>query len=47
MHIYSLLIMFDHVMGWAIVWGHRWAWAWPRPFSSIIVGLRDLDCNTL
>jgi len=24
MHIYRLLIMFDHVMGWAIVWGCKW-----------------------
>jgi len=29
MHIYRLLIMFGHVMGWAF----DWAWAKPRSHS--------------
>jgi len=35
MYIYSLLIMFDHSMGWALVW----AIGGPGPLVLIIVGL--------
>jgi len=41
MHIYRSLIMFDHVIGWAIVWG------WAKPFGSIPIGSRGLVCSTL
>jgi len=31
----------------SVATGRRWAWAWPRHLSSIIVVLRGLACNTL
>jgi len=37
MCIYRSLIMFDHVMGWAIVWGCKWAWD-----SKGLLALRNL-----
>ena len=42
MHIQRLLIMYDHVMGWAPIWAVGGPRPQPRSFSSIIVGLMNL-----
>jgi len=32
MHIYKLLIMSRHVMGWSLAWAIGGLGPWPRPF---------------
>ena len=47
MHIYRLLIMSGHVMGWTLVWAVGGCGPQPRSLSSIIMGPMSLTRNVL
>jgi len=38
MHIYRLLIMLSHVMGWAPIWVVGGSGSWAKPLRTVIMG---------
>jgi len=42
MHIYRLLIMFGHVMGWALVWAAGGFGPNPSPLARLLLALGAL-----